>query len=263
MSNIVSRTLSVHQEHEFLLKLEIAGLSRGLAQRIIDLKGNDLAIKVVRLIQNDGFEPTTNQKRAREVMGKNFFGVEEAIKHFGINPTHQQIEVLSEIPFSEAVLRQLKNTHILVAVFPLSILEIRGKVEQELFNSKWDDLYNQSFAEERSEVAWQLICKTPVGNSEFKIWQEQQELIVEGNEVPSAHVMVYAIIGHCLANGERLFQRTSVRTTSVSSIGNHIALGYFSPDGLRIISEPNSSRRPSPPPHPRAGFLGIASARKP
>jgi len=76
----------VHKEHELLLKLETAGLNEELAQRVIDSKGNDLATKVVRLIQNGGFEPTTSRKRAREIMGKNFFGVEETIRHFGVNP---------------------------------------------------------------------------------------------------------------------------------------------------------------------------------
>lgn len=38
MDTMVSRTLSVHQEHEFLLKLEAAGLTAPLAQRVIDAK---------------------------------------------------------------------------------------------------------------------------------------------------------------------------------------------------------------------------------
>jgi hypothetical protein len=54
-------------------------LRNSLAKRIVESKDNDLAIRVIRLIQNGGFEPTAGQKRAREIMGKNFFGVEEAI----------------------------------------------------------------------------------------------------------------------------------------------------------------------------------------
>ncbi len=59
--------------------------------------------KVLVLIQSG--MPTTSQKCAREIMGKNFFGIDEAIKHFGINPTPQQLAALSEIPFSKAELR--------------------------------------------------------------------------------------------------------------------------------------------------------------
>jgi hypothetical protein len=76
------------------------------------------------IVQSDRLELMTSQKRAQEIMSKNFFGIEEAIKHFGVSPTRQQLDALSEIPFSEAVLEQSKDTHILAAVFTLSILEI-------------------------------------------------------------------------------------------------------------------------------------------
>ncbi|MFA5386512.1 MAG: hypothetical protein WC297_02535 [Candidatus Paceibacterota bacterium] len=235
MGNMVSRTLSVHKEHEVLLKLETAGLNEDLAQRVIDSKGNDLAAKVVRLIQNGGFEPTTSQKRAREIMGKNFFGVEEAIKHFGVNPTGQQLTALSEIPFSEAVLEELKGTHVLVAVFPLSILEIRGKVEKSLFYSHEDSWYNkESFAKERGEVSWRLVRKTPVDNSTSKNWQEQQASIGKNDEVPTAQIVVYTIIGHYLATGERLFEHIYVRTSSVASDGVRVRVGRFGGYGLDV-----------------------------
>jgi hypothetical protein len=44
--------MSRGQGHEFLNKLEAAGLDATCAQLVIDSKGNDLASKVVRLIQN-------------------------------------------------------------------------------------------------------------------------------------------------------------------------------------------------------------------
>ena len=217
-------------------------------------KGNDLATKVVRLIQNSGFEPTISQKRAREIMGRSFFGVEEAIKHFGVNPTPQQLAALSEIPFSEAMLEQSKNTHVLVAVFPLSILEIRGKVEHELFFNHEDAWYNkQSFAKEHGEVTWQLVHKTPVDNSTSKNWQEQQALLGKNDEVPSAQVMVYTIIGHYLATGERLFEHIYVRTSSVDSGGDRIGVGLFDSGSLRFNNYWNDGR---------GDRLGVSSARK-
>lgn len=53
MNIMVSRTLSVHQEHELLLKLEVAGLTDELAQRVIAAKGNVLASRIVQLISGD------------------------------------------------------------------------------------------------------------------------------------------------------------------------------------------------------------------
>ena len=253
MENMVSRTLSVHQEHECLLKLETAGLTDELAQRVIDSKGNDLAIKVVRLIQNGGFEATASQKRAREIMRRNCFGIEEAIRHFGVNPSRQQLAALAEVPFTEATLEECKNTHVLMTVFPLSIFEIRGKVQDNglFYNQDW---YNkQSFAKEHGEVTWQLVRKTPVENSTSKNWQEQQALIAKDDEVPTVQVMVYTIIGHYLATGERLFEQIYVRCSDVFSNGDRVDVGCFDSHGLFVRSVWDDSR---------GDIVGVASARK-
>lgn len=235
MDNMVSRTLSVHKEHEVLLKFETAGFNDELAQRVIDSKGNDLAAKVVRLIQSGGFEPSTSQKRAREIMGKNFFGIEEVIKHFRVNPSRQQTAALAEVPFTEEVLEILKGTHILVAVFPMSILDVRGKVERKLFYSHEDAWYNKEFfAKDRGEVGWHLVRKTPIEDSTSKTWDKQQALLGKDDETPTARVMVYTIIGHYLGSDERLFENIYVRCSCVDSDGSRVRVGYFGSDGLYV-----------------------------
>lgn len=62
MGSIVSRTLSVHKEHEVLLKLEAAGLDEELAQKLIESKDNYLATKVVRMIRGEAFNPWVSQE---------------------------------------------------------------------------------------------------------------------------------------------------------------------------------------------------------
>jgi hypothetical protein len=59
--------------------MDTMSINDGLA-KAVNLKSNNLAEKVVMLIENGGFESTTSQKRAREIMRDNFFGVKEAIK---------------------------------------------------------------------------------------------------------------------------------------------------------------------------------------
>ena len=252
MTTIVSHTLSVHQEHELLLKLGAAGLTDDLAQRVIDSKGNFLAAKVVRLIENGGFEATTSQKRAREIMGQNFFGVEEAIKHFGVNPSKQQLAALAEIPFTEATLEACKEIHVLVALLPISILDIRSKADSKLFyEQSW---YNkESFARERGEVNWQLVRKTPVLNSTQKTWDEQQALLNENEETPTARVVIYTIVGHYLATGERLFENIYVRCSNVDSRGGRVHVGYFDRVGLHVGSHWDGRRYSD---------LGVTSSRK-
>lgn len=213
--------------------------------------------RVARFAICGGFEATTSQERGREIMGKNFFGVEEAIKHFGVKPTRQQLVVLSEIPFSEAVLEQSKNTHVLVAVFPLSILDIYSKVYSKLFYDQWQ--YNkQPFVIEHGEGvpfgSWQLVCKAPVENSFLKSWQEQEMLIGKDDKVPTAQVMIYTIIGHFLATGERMFENIYVRTSSVASGGVRVYVGYFVSVGLSVRNDYWDDSR--------YDDLGVSSARK-
>lgn len=253
METMVSHEVSRGQGNEFLNKLEAVGLTGALAQKVIDSKDNELGIKVVRLIENGGFEPSTSQTRAREIMGRNFFGVEEAIKHFGVNPSRQQLALLAEVPYSEEALAASKDTHVLVAVFPLSLLDVRGKVaDKSLFYSQ--DWYNrQAFAKERGEVGWQLVRKTPIADSTNKTWNEQQALLSSDEETPTAQVMVYTIIGHYLATGERLFENIYVRTSSLDSDGFRVDVGVFDAGGLDVDIWDDSFR---------VSDIGLSSARK-
>lgn len=192
---------------------------------------------IARLMVNGGYEPSTSQKLAREIMGKNFFGIEEAIKHFGVNATKQQLAYLAEVPFSEEVLKSCKDTHVLVAVFPLSILDIRGitrKLEnQTLFYSQdWYD--KQAFAKDKGEVSWQLVRKEPIANSTSKTWNDQQALLSKDEETPTARIVVYTMVGHFLATGERLFEKIYVRCVDLGSGGYRVLVGSFDSLGLRV-----------------------------
>ena len=141
-----------------------------------------------------------------------------------------------------------------MAVFPLSILEIRGKVpaDQRLFYAQ--DWYNkESFAKDRGDVSWQLVRKTPVESSTSKTWDEQQALLAKNEETPTARVMVYTIIGHFLATGERLFERIYVRCSDVDSDGFRVDVGRFVVNGLIVSDYWDGNRR---------GDIGVASARK-
>lgn len=254
METIVSQKMSRGQGNEFLNKLEAAGLNDELAQKVIDSKGNDLAAKVVRRILNGGFEPSTSHKQARAIMGKNFFGVEEAIKHFGVNPSKQQLAYLAEVPFTEEVLKSCKDTHVLVAVFPMSILDIRGKVERKLFYSHDDAWYNkQGFAKDKGEVGWQLVRKVPIADSTNKTWNEQQALLSKDEETPKGQVVVYTIIGHFLATGERLFENIYVRCSDLDSDGDRVDVGSFDAEGLHFSSYWRGGRD---------GYVGLTAARK-
>jgi len=133
------------------------------------------------------------------------------------------------------VLKQSKDTYILVAVFPLSIMEIRDKVDRKLFYNHETAWYNeQPFAKEPGEASWQLVRKVPVDASTRWVYQEQQALFNNDDEVPAAQVMVYAIIGHFLATGEWLIKQKYACTSTADSRGNCVYVTDVGLNGLGI-----------------------------
>lgn len=215
---------------ECMRRLMEAGLTyEALQQPIDDPKMRE---RLVGFWLSGGFQPTTSQEMARQVMGRNFFGVEEAIRHFKVRPSEKDMEALDQIPFTQDELQQAKDTHLLVAVFPLSLLQIKEKAENLFHMQDWYN--NQTFAKEQGKSEWVLVRRDIVANSLAKTWQGQQKLLNEDEEVPFVRVMAYAIIGHCLATGERLFPSVYARCKDLSSDGDRVGLGGFDSDGLLV-----------------------------
>jgi hypothetical protein len=234
---------------ECMRRLMEAGLTYDALQQPID--DPKMRERLVGFWLSGGFQPTTSQEMARQVMSRSFFGVEEAIRHFKVRPSKKDLETLDQIPFTQEELQQVKDTHLLVAVFPFSLLQIREKAENLFYKQDW---YNsQAFAKEQGKTEWVLVRRDIVANSTSKAWSDQQKLLAENEEVPLVRVMAYAIIGHCLATGERLFPSVYARCQDLSSGGRRVFLGFFDSDGLCVFRYPDDDTD---------GFLGLASARK-
>ena len=245
-----------------------SGQTNGAFQRLMVSLGEQAEVAVTRINTEPTFVerlaeyaingcivPNASHDGAREIMGKNFFGIPEAMKHFGVNPTRRQLAILSEIPFTPEELMMCKDTHILVAVFPLSICDLRSKVANNtktlFYKQDWYD--NQTFANDKGETGWRLILKTPVVNSTNKNWEEQQPLVTSDEEVPTAQMMVCTIIGHYLNTGKRLFEKVYARTSSLVSDGSRVGVGVFDDEGLYVSNGWDSDRH---------GILGLSVARK-
>ncbi len=184
---------------------------------------------------------------AREIMGENFFGIEEIKKCYKIRPSSSQINSLAEVPYTKQELEESKDTHILVTVLPLSVLDIRIKTNFHVLN--WYD--DRMFAKERNEVGWYLVRKTEVLNSKNKTWQKQLALLRENAEVPKARILIYTIMGYYFATGKRLFPDSFVRTSSEDLCGFNVTVGNFTNKYSLII---NSCSRGA-----FSNALGIAS----
>lgn len=249
MSN---RELSVHLEHELLLKLEAAGMGQNEAQKIIQSPGNDLAKKVVDYIQRDGYDPSTSQKRAKEIMGTSYLGPEDAMKHFGVTFTDKELVQLREIPFTEAELEACKKTHVLFVGYPLSILDIRSRVSHLFYKQDWYD--SQTFAtKEKVNLRWYLIRKDEVPNSTSKTWSQQQSLLSGDEITPRACEVIFMVMLYFLATGKRLLESMYVRCADLDSDGRRVYVGSFGSHGLNVDHYWDGRRYDR---------LGLASARK-
>jgi hypothetical protein len=203
--------LPVYQAVEFLKAFQKAGGTSQDLQTVIESKGNEKATEMVNLLQNGLYEPTPSHKAAKEIMGNNYFGPEDVAKYLGVRPTRKQLSALAEIPYSKATLLECKNTHLLIAVFPMSLMEM---LSNKLFAAVFDteaaektkkEFRNQMFALDPGEIGWCLVRKSPEKDSLQKEWIQQLQILGEKNRVASARVVVYAIVSHFLKTGERLF----------------------------------------------------------
>ena len=215
--------------------LRTAGMPEDFYQRVID--NAEFRTELVRWVQEKlglGYTESDEHAAARTIMGSRFLGIPEVQWHFGAL-SKQQIDALANIPFSSETLEACKNTHILVADIGISLLDVRTKAPQGLFYSYEDAWYNtHAFATSTEQVCWRLIRISPVEGSFSKNWTEQQELLSEHDEVPSARAMCYLIILNHLVTGERLFETVYVRTSSVDGDGDHVLVGDFDGGGLYV-----------------------------
>lgn len=209
---------------------------------------------------------TTGQDIAQHIMDKNYLGVETALRAFNVQMSDTDLDVLKtlkEIPFSESVLNTHKDTHILVAVLPLSIIDIQSRVDPRLFFKGWKSCFERAsapwcndwqFAHESGVVQWMLIRKNDVPGSRNKLWSEQVELISPDEEIPNARVLLYTSILNYLHTGELLFRDCRVRTSDMHGEQRHIFIG--SPDGEWISCCDFLNNQ-------RSNGVGLASAIKP
>lgn len=249
-----------------VLETVLYGLSKASAQRLIEMSEDDFVLVFRSALDSAGvlklptFQEPDSHKAARHIMGKNFLGISEVVKAFGVVSAQAQ-EVLAKIPFSEETLHFCRDTHVLVADIGLSIIQMRKLVRRRLPRAFQEHWYAQEqwyayeeFAKRVEDVRWRLIRKTSVENSMSKNWSEQTALLGEDEEVPTARQVVYAIILYFATTGERLFERIYVRTSDVDSDGFRAGVGNFVESGLGINGWSDDGRD--------VDVLALSSARR-
>jgi len=191
------------------------------------------------------------QAGVNAIMGPNFIWPREAEKHLGVKFSEDDRRVLDKgVPYSREVLEQCRDTHILVPMPALSIMEIRALASGTFHDQSW---YNdQAFAKEKCRAGWRLIRKTIVPDSAGKNYDEQMAQLGDDEEVPPACELFYAMTLGKLARNEELLSGSWARTSSLSSHGFRVNVDFY--DGrLNIYGWVDGDRHDS---------LGLASAQK-
>ncbi len=238
MAAKVNRELSVHQVHELLLKLEAAGLTEAVAQKIIESRGNKLAKDMLGLV---GLSRSMSLTEAQGAMGKkNFFGPNEWTKFFG---KKVQIATVPEIPWSQTELENLEinQEHFLF----LGIDRLDGKplnlpTWHKVYSGEshpkfyWDWYLTHKFAQVSCELRWYLMPVGILEGSRSLLYDRQVALLPDEYEVPTAPARVTANVLYYLLNKKYLDTDYWARTSDQSDGGSRVDVRGSSGRGLSV-----------------------------
>jgi len=242
-------TLTIHQAHELIQRLEKAGsFNSRWAQMII--QNDDYARRIVSFIQEGGQQETASQQQAREIMGERFLGVREVAEHLGIILMTDELKRIAAIPFKEETLQRYKETHLLflgvnhnpdghfLTINKLRLMFPRGGNPQFYLykedKGSWFDLQNFAIIT-RPQLGWYFIRTDILEDSRSKGFNEQMKLLQPNEYLENAVLYVYAKILFYLARGITIFKNTWTRCGDLRGKGqkNHTCIGYYGgPYGL-------------------------------
>jgi len=228
------------------------------------------------IVQNSPIEPIhqIHQKRARKIMGKNFFGIEEWSSFYGVEFSKKKLHKIAKFPWSENILnapcpfhkgKKVNETHFAFLGLntfkgkPLTIIrwqEIHPDSSQPKFYSySLNSWYSQEkFANELTcDFRWYLMPLEIVPGSTSKIFREQTTILTPEYEVPLAIEEVTKVFLYYKKNGAYLNSKRYGRCRDVDSDGRRVDVGVFDSAGLIVSFYWGASRD---------DFIGVSSARK-
>ena len=132
-----------------------------------------------------------------------------------------------------------------------TLKELRDRNPDAFYYAGNDWWLNQPFANKKGKVG-ELQLRTSAAPDSFnKSWAEQQELLADGEFVPTVRDLVEGMIAYYRETGRRLFS-SWVRCQDIPSYGSRVIVKFGS-DGVDV-SHSWDDHRPS--------FVGLAVARK-
>jgi hypothetical protein len=220
--------------------------------------------------------------RAQQIMGRNYVpmldidGVARGI--INLNSTFfEQILTTKGRLISESELIKSRNTHVLILVPQVSILQLRDEFARRyttpIFkNQTWYE--QEDFAHDQGRAGWHLVRKNLLGVDIHPGWDVQRSLLPEDETTPTIRVMAYTMARFFLATGERLAADAFARCSSFDKDGYRGKVGYFGREGFSIaqgscsespfsVSLNKMRRKKRPDSHQVChGNIGLAAEKK-
>ena len=167
---------------------------------------------------------TVTPEQAAEIMGQNFYSLEDVKQLFDSRFTEEELEDLAVVPYSMEILEENSWDHVLIPCTPVSLMEMEYLFTRSKFRAcHW--YVSQEFANTPAEVGWKLVDTTPVLDSMGKSWEQQLDLLSKEEDVPSAVVLAQVILLHYQRTGQKLFDYGYVRTADVDNDHRRVLLG--------------------------------------
>ena len=185
-----------------------------------------MAEEIAALIDEARSRPRTPYELAREIMGKNcLLQVAEERKLIG----DKNSDKFQYVPWSENCLEELRGSHVLVYVPPLSISSIMDEINDyrpglHLFETPDDDRLPTHLP---IVSGWFLVQKTALSNSQTS-WERQERLYEDDEERPVAQVVFWAIMAVKLQNNTNILHDAYLRCADVilGDIPGHTVIGF-------------------------------------
>jgi hypothetical protein len=271
-STIATLDQSLATAAKLLRVLREAGLPDSDLRRPID--DSALRRRLVLCWQSAGYTPTTDQHVAQEILGKNFFGIEEWATLYRVNFSQKQLRAIPKFPWGEDILnspcqfhnhKAIRETHLAYLGLdrymgkPLTIMQWQAihpaTGQPRFFRYSRDCWYRgKRFATKPTCVfRWYLMPLEIVPKPECKTYQDQVAMLPAEYEVPFAVEEVTKDLLYHRKNGIFVNGSRYGRCQDVSSSGYRVIVGNFDSKGLHVGHWADDFRD---------GDIGLAASRK-
>jgi hypothetical protein len=212
----------------------------------------EYAKRVAQFMLRSDLEGSINQKLARAIMGKNFFGTQEWSVLYGVRFTKDQLLKVTKFPWSSGILnapcpfvkgKSIRETHF--AFLGLDTIEGRpfNIVRWHEIHSRPGRLHLLTLCSSDDQIyavyktcyfRWYLMLLEVIPNSTNRTFRAQLEILPIEYEVPSTIEEVSKNILYHSKNNICLNPATYGRCTDITSGGSRTMVGCFDTFGPNI-----------------------------